>query len=274
MEEFSGRVAVVTGAASGIGLALCERFGREGMRVVLADIERAALDSAAEKLRSDGVEALAVPTDVESYDAVAELADAAFARFGAVHVLCNNAGVVTAGPVESLSLADWHWVLGVNLWGCIHGVKAFLPRMLEQTEGHVVSTASVAGLYSPPTIAAYNVSKFGVVALMETLYRELVARGSPIGASVLCPGSVDTRLLESERNRPAESARQHQRTRAEDAFLQVSRTMLSAGLAPAKVADCVVDAIRARRFWILPHSGIKQTLLERVEALAKDEQLV
>jgi NAD(P)-dependent dehydrogenase (short-subunit alcohol dehydrogenase family) len=271
MEELAGRIAVVTGAASGMGLRFAERFAAEGMRVVLADVEEDALKAAEEGLSASGADVLAIRTDVSRWEDVEALAQATFDHFGTAHVVCNNAGVVTAGPVEELTLDDWEWVLGVNLWGVIHGVKAFLPRMIEQGEGHMVATASTAGLVASPSIGPYNVSKFGVVALMETVVRDLQARKSPVGASVLCPGEVATRIGEAERNRPAGS--QHEASDAEAAFLDAVGKMVPKGLDPAEVAGLVVEAIRHDRFWIITHPEWKKILERRVKLLVEDDAL-
>jgi NAD(P)-dependent dehydrogenase (short-subunit alcohol dehydrogenase family) len=274
MEELTGRTAVVTGAASGIGLATARALAAEGMRVVIADIEKSALAKAEAELSGAGHDVLAVRTDVSQWGDVQRLAERAVRHFGAIHVLHNNAGVVAGGPVEKLSLADWEWVLGVDLWSVIYGIKAFLPLLREAGEGHVVNTASVAGLYAGAAIGPYNVAKFGVVALTETLRRELDDDGSPIGASVLCPGPVDTRIAYSERNRSEASARQHDASPQEQAFLDGSRAMLAKrGLSPDDVAGRIVGAIRDRRFWILPHPGIVDTLRQRVEGMAADGEL-
>ena len=206
MELTNGSVAVVTGAASGIGAALGRAFAAAGCSVVLADVDAVALDAVAATMEG---EVLTVVTDVSVAADLEHLAEAAFDRFGAVHVLCNNAGVSTFNPVVAQTLDDWRWVLGVNLWGVIHGVQAFLPRMTAQGQpAHIVNTSSLAGLASGlPSLGPYNVSKVGVVALSETLRMELAMAGSPVGVSVLCPGSTPTGILESERNRPA-AARQ------------------------------------------------------------------
>jgi NAD(P)-dependent dehydrogenase (short-subunit alcohol dehydrogenase family) len=270
MDEFGGRVAVVTGAASGIGLATATRLAQEGMRVVLADVERASLDAAVSKLLGQGHEVLGVPTDVSQWDAIQHLAEQTLSAFGQVNVVHNNAGVVRAGRMEELSLADWEWVLGVDLWSVIYGVKTFLPLIREAGEGHIVNTASSSGLQSAPEIAPYNVAKFGVVALSETLQLELIAEDSAIGASVLCPGAIATRITESERNRPdaAAETETHQRFRA------FASKVVADGLSPESVAEQVVHAIRAREFWILTHTDWIDVLRKRVEGMEDGRKLV
>lgn len=270
MQRLSGRTAVVTGAASGIGRGLARRFAAEGMQLVLADVEAGPLEALAKELSGDGAQVIAQVADVSSAASVEALADAALARFGAVHVVCNNAGVVTAAPVHEHSLADWEWVLGVNLWGPIHGVRTFLPILMKQDEAHIVSTASTAGLVASPAIAAYNVSKFGVVALMETVARELA--GTNVGVSVLCPGPINTRIGEAERNRPDDKAA-HTSTEAERRFYAGVGPMLSAGMDPAEVAGLVVRAIRENRFWILTHPEWKQILHRRLALLDESDAL-
>jgi NAD(P)-dependent dehydrogenase (short-subunit alcohol dehydrogenase family) len=273
IENLEGKVAVVTGAGSGIGRALALRFAAEGMRLALADVEQASLEETGEMARAAGAELLTRVTDVSRYEPVQALAEATRETFGGAHVLCNNAGVVNAGPVHELTLSDWSWVLGVNLWGAIHGVKAFMPLLLEQGEGHVVSTASTAGLVASPGIGPYNVSKFGVVALMETVARDLARGPARIGVSVLCPGDVDTRLPDSNRNRPAEVAADHHQSEVEDRFLVGSAKVLAKGMDPADVAARVVAAIHTNAFWILTHPEWKGILERRIELLVKDDAL-
>ena len=203
MEELSGKVAVITGGASGIGLAMAHRFGAEGMAVAVADIEPDALDAAGVELRDAGVEVLTLPTDVTSPEQVQALAAAVIDHFGKVHVVCNNAGVGVFGGVTETSLEGFAWVVDVNFWGVLYGIRAFLPHLQAAGEGHIVNTASVSGLLTQPGAAAYNVSKFGVVALSEALYYELEMTSSPVGVTVVCPGTVDTNIFDSARNRPA-----------------------------------------------------------------------
>lgn len=266
MDELAGRVAVVTGAASGIGLALARAFAAESMAVVLADVEEAALEKAAAELAEAGADTLAVPTDVSDAAAVAALADAAYERFGAAHVLCNNAGVSGGGLTWEIPLADWDWILGVNLRGVINGVHAFVPRMIAGgAEGHVVNTASIAGLVSTPFMAGYNVSKHGVVALSETMSVELAMLGTPIGVSVLCPGWVRTRIHEADRNRPGGSASGGDPAVA--AMRSVVEQWIAEGMDPADVAAAVVDAVRNRRFYVKTHAAMEELIRRRHAAI-------
>lgn len=251
---WEGRVAVVTGGASGIGLALAHRFAAEGMRLVVADIEADALRRAERALRSEGAEVVSRVCDVSDAAAVEALADATYDAFGATHILCNNAGVVARHEAWG-SLADWEWVLGVDLWGVIHGVRAFVPRMLEAgQDGHVMNTASTAGLLAFPGIASYNVAKRGVVALSETMHHELAR--TPLSVSVLCPGLVDTRIGASERNRPGAPPTDSSGGPTPDA---------NETLEPAEVADLVVAGIRNGIFWILPHPHYGHQALEQAQ---------
>ena len=251
MDKFDGKTAVVTGAASGIGLAIARRLGAEGMRVVLADVEDDALATAAAELAAAGVESIAVRTDVSRAADVEALAERATEAFGAVHLLCNNAGVFAGGNSWDVSLADWEWILGVNLWGVIHGLRSFVPRLLAHGEpAHVVNTASMAGFVSLPFTAPYCVSKHAVVALSESLYHELTLRGAPVGVSVLCPEAVATRIGEAERNRPHAAATSAQTP--EQSMLRVAlQKSVGRGLAPEVLADRVVRAVRERRFYAL-----------------------
>jgi NAD(P)-dependent dehydrogenase (short-subunit alcohol dehydrogenase family) len=255
MRELAGKVAVVTGAASGIGSGLARALSAERMRVVLADIEPGALAEVAEALASEGHEVEAVVTDVADWEQVRHLADRAIDRFGAVHVLCNNAGVLTSGPAWEQSLDDWRWVLGVDLWSVVHGVRAFVPVMLDQGgPAHVVNTASVAGLMGYPRSAPYSAAKFAVVGLSETLHHDLRAAGAEIGVSVLCPGSVPTRISQSARNRPG----------ATPSALDIptQRQPPPTSLTPDEVAAKVVAAIRTDRFWVLSHPEYGDLVLE------------
>jgi NAD(P)-dependent dehydrogenase (short-subunit alcohol dehydrogenase family) len=253
VERFRDRVAVVTGAASGIGLALVERFVAEGMKVVMADIEAAALDAAAAAMRAKAPAVLAVRTDVSSAEDVERLARETYAAFGTAHVVCNNAGVAVIGAVHEHSLADWQWVMGVNLWGVIHGVRAFVPRMLAGgDEGHIVNTASMAGLSTAPFMSVYDVTKHGVVALSESMFKEFEATGVPIGVSVVCPGPVNTSIVRSSRNRPPELAEEGKVGPMAQAFGQGLFDRLTRGYPPSEVADQVLRGIREKRFYIVP----------------------
>jgi NAD(P)-dependent dehydrogenase (short-subunit alcohol dehydrogenase family) len=268
VKEFQGKVAVVTGAASGIGRALAEHAAREGMKVVLADIEDGALQQVSQALTASGTQVLAVKTDVSKAEEVQALAQKTLERFGAVHLLFNNAGVGAGATVWDSSLADWQWVLGVNLWGVIHGVQSFVPLMLKQGgEGHIVNTASIAGLTSGPGLGIYKVSKFGVVALSETLYYELMLTGASLKVSVLCPGWVKTRVLESERNRPADlrNATPMQLDPTGAAFFQYMQQAIETGMPPSQVAEIVFQAIREEQFYILTHPEFKVAIEARNE---------
>jgi NAD(P)-dependent dehydrogenase (short-subunit alcohol dehydrogenase family) len=265
METLEGRTAVVTGAASGIGFALARRLGAEGMRVVLADIEAESLDRAARELAAAGVETLAVRTDVSDAEQVEALAQRASDAFGALHLVCNNAGVFKGGNSWEVSLADWQWTLGVNLWGVIHGVRSFVPRLLAHgEEAHVVNTASMAGLMSNPFSGPYTVSKHAVVALSEVLYHELTLTGTKVGVSVLCPEAIATRIGESERNRPGGVAATPV-TPAEKVVRDALAQSVAKGLAPDAMADRVVRAVREKRFYALSDDAWRRAAELRCE---------
>jgi len=268
MKDLQDKVAVVTGAASGIGRAMAERFAAERMKVVLADIEEKALAEAEREMKASGAAVIAVRTDVSKAADVEALAQKTIDGFGAVHVVCNNAGVCPAkGATWELTEADWRWVLGVNLWGVIHGVRAFVPIMLKQdSEGHIVNTASVAGLLSAPFAATYCVAKHGVVTLSESLHRELAQVGSKVKVSVLCPAWVKTQLMDGDRNRPRELQNASdqatpQATMMNEAFCQ----LVASGTDPGEIGDAVVDAIRDEKFYILPHPEWKEQVRVRME---------
>jgi len=273
MKDFQDKVAVVTGAASGIGQALAEKSAALGMKVVLADVEEPALKQVEEELKTSGALVLAVQTDVSKATDVQRLAKLAFETYGGVHLLFNNAGVSAGTTLWESSLTDWQWVLGVNLWGVIHGVHAFVPPMLAQdSEGHIVNTASMAGVVSSPG-GIYPVTKHAVVALSETLYHELTLTGAKLKVSVLCPGFVNTRILEAARNRPAELQNEPAQRKAspqEEAVLQLIRQAVQAGMPPAHVADIVFQAIRDEKFYILSHPEWKEAIRTRMEDLLQE----
>lgn len=252
MREFRGRVAVVTGGASGIGRAMATRFAAEGMRLVLGDVEEEALAVTVDDFRAGGAEVVGVRTDVAIAADVEGLRDRALEAFGAVHVVCNNAGVGGSGIVGA-PLEVWDWVIGVNLWGVVHGVHTFLPLLLEQNEGHIVNTASLAGLGGVPGLGIYCTTKFAVVGLSESLYYDLDSLGTEVGVSVLCPGFVQTQIGESARNAPA-SLTQWTDTDAAQATREMANALAAAGIPPAVVADAVFDAIGTREFFVLPHA--------------------
>lgn len=269
MDQLSGKVAVVTGAASGIGLALARSFAGEGMKVVLADIDEPAMCAAVEELREGGADAIGVHTDVSQGADVEALLEATVDAFGTAHVVCNNAGVGAGGLLTSLDVKDWEWVLGVNLWSVIHGMRVFLPLLLEQDEGHIVNTASVAGLFAAPFMAPYCATKYAVVAISECAYSELAMQGSQVGISVLCPAWVRTNIADSDRNRP-----QHLQVERPDEEVQASanmremlRTVLESGKDPAEVAALVVDAVRTKRFYIVTHDESIPAIKARMQAI-------
>jgi|TARA_Y100000768_G_scaffold51136_1_gene33471 NAD(P)-dependent dehydrogenase (short-subunit alcohol dehydrogenase family) len=271
--DVDGKVAVVTGAASGMGLAMARTFANAGMKVVLADIEETALDGAVNELSGDGHSAIGVRTDVSKLDEVQSLADATLKEFGAVHVLCNNAGVGIGAPVGNTSIADWKWTLDIDLWGPIYGVETFLPLIEEQGEGHINSTASMAGLYAGASLGAYNVAKHGVVALMASLERDLRWRESKVRASVLCPGPIDTQIVDSERNRDPNDAANHIESEQGQKFWEFLTRTLANGMDPAEVGPMVLDAVLNEKFWILTHPEMGEIAVNQSRAMLEDQRL-
>jgi NAD(P)-dependent dehydrogenase (short-subunit alcohol dehydrogenase family) len=250
VQELQRKVVVITGGASGIGRALAERFASEGAHVVIGDVEADALDRAVAELRAAGAEAEGVVTDVTDPAQMQALADAAVARFDGVDVFCNNAGVGGGGLSWEMPLSTWEWVMGVNLWGVVHGLRSFVPLLMQRAEAHIVNTASVAGLVAAPFMGPYNASKHAVVAISETLHHELAMTAPHVKVSVLCPGWVNTKIHESARNRPAHL---QDGTASDSDGAALLRTFIEKGMPPADVAAKVLAAIRADRFWVLTH---------------------
>jgi NAD(P)-dependent dehydrogenase (short-subunit alcohol dehydrogenase family) len=274
MKEFKGRVAVITGAASGLGREFANVASNLGMRLVLADVDAAALEQATGELQAGGAEVLSMVCDVRKAAHVEELADAALARFHAVHLLFNNAGVGAGGLIWENSVADWEWVLGVNLWGVIHGVRVFTPLMLEcarrdpDYEGHIVNTASMAGLLNPPAMGVYSVSKHAVVSLSETLYQDLRLVDAPIQASVLCPYFVPTGIDRSQRHRPDDVRGEAALTPSQQtAQALVSKAVASGKVPASEVARLTFEAIREGRFYIYSHPQALGAVGERMDAI-------
>jgi NAD(P)-dependent dehydrogenase (short-subunit alcohol dehydrogenase family) len=270
MDHFKGKTAFVTGGASGIGLALCRAFGQRGMNVALADIEEAACTEAVATLRREGITVIGMTCNVSDGDSLAQAAAKAFAEFGHVHILCNNAGVSRAGPIESIAPSDWDWVIGVNLKGLVHGLQIFLPHMKAHGEpGHIVNTASMNGVAGTPLAGPYCATKFAAVGISEVLAAELA--DSPLGVSVLCPSWVKTRMLDNGRNRPAQfggpialdmdghNAERNKRY----------AEALATGLDPADVAQLVLGAIVERRLYVFTHADNRPDVARRFERVMK-----
>jgi NAD(P)-dependent dehydrogenase (short-subunit alcohol dehydrogenase family) len=277
VDDVTGKVAVVTGAASGIGRSLAGAFAAEGMRLVLSDIEAGPLEVAADELRGAGAEVFAVTADVSVASDVERIATAAMDVFGALHVACNNAGVAAGGLSWEIDVEDWRWVLGVNLFGVIHGIHSFVPRIIESGGGHVVNTASMAGLTSNAGMGPYNASKHAVVTLSETLGLELSMTHPEVGVTVLCPGWVRTQINRSERNHPGRA----DRARDSDApppetddgggLRSIVDQLIESGLEPDDIAALVVDAIRHNRFYVLTHPEWQSQVSQRVERILTGE---
>jgi NAD(P)-dependent dehydrogenase (short-subunit alcohol dehydrogenase family) len=268
MQNFEGKTAVITGAASGIGLALAERAAEARMNVVLADIEEKALEHAVQRIEARQVRAIGVPSNTMIEESVREVAERAIDEFGKVHLVCNNAGVastVNAGkPVWEIPDRDWDWVMGVNFYGVLYGIRAFVPHMLEHGESaHIVNTASLAALL--PGGGTYGVSKHGVLALTEGLQRDFADRGANINASVLCPGFVNTNIHAAERNRPEEMAAGASTPEQDAMMTALMQDMLSKGKDPSEIAEIVFKSISEGRFYILPHPAWDEFVLGRVQ---------
>ncbi|MDH5671248.1 MAG: SDR family NAD(P)-dependent oxidoreductase [Myxococcales bacterium] len=274
MKEFKGTVAVVTGGASGIGLAMAQRFALEGVRLVLADIEQEALDAAVKGLQAEGHEAIGVVTDVSDLASVQALKERTLEAYGKVNILCNNAGVQVAGPSWQISIGQWQWILGVNLWGAIHGIHVFVPQMLEQGDAcHIVNTSSMSGLVSVPMMSAYQVTKHGVVTLSESLSQELAQQKASIGVSVLCPYFVQSKLHEAERNRPQHlQDASNMGGQLEQAIKHSVKQLVTGGIPAADVGEQVLEAIRDDQLYILTHPEIVPVFGKRAERIVEAAQ--
>jgi NAD(P)-dependent dehydrogenase (short-subunit alcohol dehydrogenase family) len=276
MKDFEGKVAVITGAASGIGRGIAEHCAQKEMKVVLADIEEGALRQAEQELRSAGATVLSVRTDVSRASDVEALAQKTLGTFGGVHLLFNNAGVSAGTTIWESTLADWQWVISVNLWGVIHGVRTFVPIMLQQnTECHIVNTSSMAGLTSAPGTGPYGVSKQGIASLSETLYFELKQRGVPIGISVLCPGLIRTRIFDCQRNRPIELQNPPVETltaNEREARMKFFREAMQSdyAMSPLQLAEVVFQAIQNNTFYIFSKPLYKEDVKDRMENILQD----
>jgi len=272
VKNLSGKVAVITGGGSGIGRSLAHEFAAQGMKVVLADVDEVAMRAVEAELTEGGAEVLPYVCDTSLEANVYALAQATLDRFGGAHVLCNNAGVAGKGDPWSGPMSSWEWVVGINLYGVVHGIRAFLPIMQDQGEGHIVNTASMAGLVALPGAAAYNATKTAVVAITEGLFLELKSMGSPVGVSVLCPGFVKTNLLTGQKWQDRLGAEPPMTT---SPMGQIIEQMLSDGVengvAPEGIAADVLDAVLTERFWILTHPEMRQAPVERMQRAAAQE---
>jgi len=256
--QLTDRTAVITGAASGIGLALTKRLLEEGMSVVMADVEAATLSREASALTDSGAKVLAVECDVSDSDQIANVRDQALAKFGAVHLLMNNAGVASGSPNIRTKPQVWDWVVGVNLLGVAYGVSAFAPLMVEQGEGHIVNTASEAGLCATPMLGSYHATKYAVVGLSESLFMEL--DGTGVGVSCLCPELVDTKIFESGRNAPPATGI---KAPPEIPISQIEQFMSTVAMDPRDVAGQIVYAVRANHFWVITHQVTRARASQR-----------
>jgi NAD(P)-dependent dehydrogenase (short-subunit alcohol dehydrogenase family) len=258
--ELAGKTAVITGGASGIGLATARQFASSGVNLVLGDIEEGPLEEAVESLRASGANVIGLACDVSKEDDVVGLREGAIGEFGTAHIVFNNAGVV-GGPAIGTPKKVWDWVMGVNVDGVINGINAFAPLLLEQNEGHIINTASLAGLGGMPGTGAYSASKFAVVGISESLFHELSLSGKNVNVSVLCPGFVSTKIYDSQRNMPNDLVSFNEDPMMQMAH-QIGETVVKAGIDPADVAKAVDAAVRANKFWILPHERVALRMTE------------
>ena len=268
MKIQKGDVAVVTGAASGIGFAMAEHFAKAGCNVVAADVDQRALDEATVSLGHHGTDVIGVRTDVSKEGEVQHLAQETLDRFGGVHIVCNNAGVVARSDPWLGPLSGWEWVFGVNLWGVVHGVRAFLPHLVLGGRGHIVNTASMAGLM-PGLDPIYDATKHAVVALTEDLYLNLQAAGFPVGVSVLCPGWVRTNIMEADRNWPDDLGSLPEQRAGADVTLGYVKRAIDEGMTPAAVAELVATCVEEDRYWVLPHADWMHLATARWDGVAE-----
>jgi NAD(P)-dependent dehydrogenase (short-subunit alcohol dehydrogenase family) len=269
MQELGGQVAVVTGAASGIGSGIARAAAARGMRLVLADVDDAGVAKVADTLREDGADVVVTRTDVRRADELDALAQTALDAYGAVHLVCNNAGVLVGGHAWERTDDDWRWVIDVNLFGVVNGLRTFVPILIDQGQpAHIVNTASIGGLMVGPYLSPYIVSKHAVVVLTESVFHELAALDAPVHISVLCPGPIATGITDSERIRPNDRARTAAlRTPAEKSFDEMLRTGVSAGMPPDQVGEIVLEGVRNERFWIFTHPVPADSIRARAESI-------
>ena len=273
MQDMDGRVAVITGGASGIGLGMARAFAGAGMKLVIADLDEAAMDAATDEFTAAGTEVITTRCDVSDHDQVQALADTAIKRFGKVNVLCNNAGVGIPTATHKMKMADWRWIIDVDLWGPIYGVDVFLPLIEEAGEGHINTTSSMAGLTAGPMMGAYNVAKHGVVGLMATLERDLRGRKSPVTASVLCPGPINTDISRhSVAYRPGQ-AKPKADGQTSGKVAKGIQAILESGMDPDEVGRLVLEAIGSDHFWILTHPRWTKGIQQQLDAMNEDRSL-
>jgi NAD(P)-dependent dehydrogenase (short-subunit alcohol dehydrogenase family) len=273
MQNFQGKTAVITGGASGIGLGMARAFAARGMNLVIGDLDADAMQAAEREFTEQGVDIVTQACDVSSLDAVQALADTTMQRHGAVHIVCNNAGVGIPTSARNMKLEDWKWIIDVDLWGPIYGTKVFVPLLEASGEGHINATSSMAGLISSGMMGAYNVAKHGVVALMAALERELRAKQSPVHASVLCPGPINTNISKnSVTYRPGQAKPQADGDK-QGKVAQNIQASLEQGMPPDEVGELVANAVEQEKFWILTHPRWAKGVQKQLDALVEDQSL-